>query len=209
MQYSGDGADATDAELSLPQAVAADSNGNTYIADTQNAVVRRVDTTGKIETIAGNGVQGSTLSSPQGVAVNASGDVFIADAFVGRVYRVDASTHAITTYAGGGSPGDGVGDGGAATAAQLEQPRGLAVDAASDLYIADYDGGRVRRVDAATGHISTVAGGGSPVSGNGDGGAATARSSTAPRPSRSTRRVTCSSRRGHRTTYVKSTASPR
>ena len=174
VQYSGDGADATDAELSLPQAVAADSNGNTYIADTQNVVVRRVDTTGKIETIAGNGVQGSTLSSPQGVAVNASGDVFIADAFAGRVYRVDASTHAITTYAGGGSPGDGVGDGGAATAAQLEQPRGLAVDAASDLYIADYDGGRVRRVDAATGHISTVAGGGSPVSGNGDGGAATA-----------------------------------
>ena len=169
VQYSGDGADAIDAELSLPQAVAADSAGNVFIADTQNAVVRRVDTAGKIETIAGTGVQGfgitegapatsSTLDSPAGVAVNATGDVFIADQFVGRVYRVDASTHAITTYAGGGSPGDGVGDGPAATAAHLEQPRGLAIDAAGNLYVADYGGGRVRRIDAATGHaISTVA----------------------------------------------------
>ncbi|HTN81776.1 MAG TPA: IPT/TIG domain-containing protein, partial [Acidimicrobiales bacterium] len=168
VQYSGDGADATDAELSLPQAVAVDSTGNVYIADTQNTVVRRVDTAGKIATIAGTGVQGfaitegapatsATLASPAGVAVNAGGDVYIADAFVGRVYRVDASTQAITTYAGGGSPGDGVGDGGAATAAHLEQPRGLALDAAGNLYIADYGAGRVRRVDVVTGKISTEA----------------------------------------------------
>jgi sugar lactone lactonase YvrE len=106
------------------------------------------------------------------VAVDAAGNLFIADTDNQRVRRVDAVTGTITTVAGTGVVGFGVGDGGPAAAAPLTYPHGVAVDAAGNLFIADTGNSRVRRVDAATGVITTVAGTGAFGFG-GDGGPAT------------------------------------
>ena len=132
--------------------------------------------TGVITTVAGNGnfdfggdggpATSASLDSPEGVAVDSTGDVFISDSFNSRVRRVDAVTGAITTYAGNGTPGVS-GDGGLATSASLEQPEGLAIDSSGNLFIAD--SGLIRRVNALTHVITTVAGGGV----GGDGGLAT------------------------------------
>ena len=158
--------------------MAVDASGNFYFADTLNNVVRKVNTAGVISTFAGNGSAGSggdggsataaQLNSPQGIAVDASGNVYVADTQNARVRKISGGT--ITTVAGSGTPGFG-GDGGAATAGQLYDPVGLAVDAAGNLYIADFTNNRVRKVSGGT--ITTVAGNG--LSGySGDGGAATA-----------------------------------
>ena len=178
VSYSGDGGPANSAQLNGPRAVAVDASGNFYFADTLNNVVRKVNTAGVISTFAGNGSAGSggdggsataaQLNSPQGIAVDASGNVYVADTQNARVRKISGGT--ITTVAGSGTPGFG-GDGGAATAGQLYDPVGLAVDAAGNLYIADFTNNRVRKVSGGT--ITTVAGNG--LSGySGDGGAATA-----------------------------------
>jgi uncharacterized protein (TIGR03437 family) len=183
--YSGDGGQATSAQLNTPQAVATDSNGNLYIADTANHVVRKVTAAGVISTIAGNGTAGSggdggaatsaQLHSPQGIAVDASGNnVYVSDTQNARVRRITNGT--INTVAGNGTPGFG-GDGGTATSAQLNIPAGLALDAAGDLYIADFSNNRIRKVTNGT--IATVAGNvGQGYSG--DGLAATAAELTTP-----------------------------
>ena len=180
--FSGDGGPATDAQLNEPFGVAVDASGDLFIADTSNDRVRRVDAaTGVITTVVGTGISGfsgdggpttdAQLNEPFGVAVDASGDLFIADTSNDRVRRVDAATGVITTVAGTGISGFS-GDGGPATDAQLNEPFGVAVDASGDLFIADTSNDRVRRVDAATGVITTVAGTG--ISGfSGDGGQAT------------------------------------
>src|SRR5260221_5562407 len=111
-------------------------------------------------------------SKPRGLAVDRAGNLFLAlDA--GTILRVDAATRRVTTFAGMGSLGD-EGDGGPAVKARLNEPEGLVFDADDNLYIADRENGRIRRVDAATGVISTFAGGGESATGNGDGGPATA-----------------------------------
>jgi uncharacterized protein (TIGR03437 family) len=155
---SGDGLPATGAALNSPHGVAVDSAGNVYIADTANARVRKVNTAGVISTIAGNGQAGlptngaaavsSSLSAPWGVKVDANGNVFISDPPNIRVFEVSASG-TITTLAGTGTAGF-AGDGGPPASALLENPTGLAVDAAGDLYIADAMGNRVRKISAAT-----------------------------------------------------------
>ena len=112
------------------------------------------------------------LWSPSGVALDGAGNLFIADPSNARVRRVDAATGVITTVAGTGEFGFG-GDGGPATAARLDFSRGVTLDGAGNLFIADTYNHRVRRVDAATGIITTVAG--TAVQGiSGDGGPATA-----------------------------------
>jgi len=180
--YAGGGGLATAAALYYPSGVAVDAAGNLYIADTYNHRVRRVDAaTGTITTVAGTGVQGyggdggpatgATLSGPAGVAVDALGNLFIADEGNCRVRRVDAATGTITTVAGTGVRGY-AGDGGPATSAELTFPSGVAVDAAGTVFIADRANNRVRRVDATTGVITTVAGIGS-FGYSGDGGPAT------------------------------------
>ena len=176
----GDGGAATSAQLNNPQGVAADAAGNLYIADTDNHRIRKVTaSTGNISTVAGTGSSGysgdggaatsAQINSPYGVAVDSSGNIYIGTNTGHRVRKVTASTGNISTVAGTGSSGYS-GDGGAAAAAQLNRPRGVAADAAGNLYIADYWNHRIRKVDAS-GNISTVAGGGSSL---GDGGAATA-----------------------------------
>jgi sugar lactone lactonase YvrE len=111
------------------------------------------------------------IAEAAGVAVGPAGNLFIADANNVRVRKVDLSG-IITTVAGGGRPADGVGDGGLATRAQLVDPTSVAVDAMGSLFIADFLGQRIRKVDPS-GIIRTVAGGGNPADGLGDGGLAT------------------------------------
>jgi uncharacterized protein (TIGR03437 family) len=182
--YSGDGGPATSASLSQPQAVAVDANGDLYIADSNNNRIRRVRA-GVITTVAGNGVSGfsgdggaatsAQLRLPSGVALDGSGNLYIADTLNHRIRRV-APSGTISTVAGIGV-GAFLGDGGAATAAALNSPRGLAADAAGNLYIADRLNHRIRRI--AGGNISTVAGTGA-AGFSGDGGAATAAQISSP-----------------------------
>lgn len=177
---NGDGGPATEARLAAPYATLALADGTILIADTSGNRVRRVDpATGTITTIAGTGMFGSTgdggpatearLAGPRGLALAGDGDLLIADTAGNRVRRVDSETQTITTYAGSGATSGDIGDGGAATAARLNRPAGLAVDAAGDLFIADRDNHRIRRVSATDGTISTAAGTGTAgFSGDGD-----------------------------------------
>jgi uncharacterized protein (TIGR03437 family) len=180
--FSGDGGPATSASLSDPFGVAVDAAGNLYIADTSNYRVRKVSPSGIISTVAGNGVEGfsgdggpatsASLSDPFGVAVDAAGDLYIAHPYHHRVRKVSPSG-IITTVAGNGSGGFS-GDGGPAAAASLNEPLGVAVDAAGNLYIADRNNYRVRKV-SSSGIITTVAGNGGYMF-SGDGGPATSAS---------------------------------
>ena len=179
--FSGDGGPALRASLARPVAVAVDALGNLYIADSENHRIRRVDArTGGITTVAGNGTEGfsgdggqatrARLNQPFGVAVDGTGNLYIADQKNHRIRRVDARTGVITTVAGTGTAGFS-GDGGPATGARLNTPWGVVIDGSGDLYIADLDNLRIRRVDAATGVITTVAGTGTHGF-SGDGGLA-------------------------------------
>ena len=165
--FSGDGGPATAAQLNEPSALAVDAAGNLYIGDTGNRRVRKVDTAGVITTFAGGGTNGLGDGGPAteaelsvaGLAFDAAGDLYVAEGWSGKVRRIDPSG-TITTFAGGGGlkADGGVGDGGRAVAAHLDQPVDVTTDAAGRVYIAESQGGRVRRVDPATGLISTVAG---------------------------------------------------
>jgi streptogramin lyase len=181
--FSGDGGPAASAQLNNVSGLALDSTGNLYIADRSNHRIRRVDaTTGIITTIAGTGTAGSTgdgglataaqLNFPRDLTVDTLGNLYIADASNHRIRRVDASTRIITTIAGTGTAGS-TGDGGLATAAQLRSPQEVAVDSSGRLIISDWGNHRIRRVDASTGVITTIAGTGTAGS-TGDGGLATA-----------------------------------
>jgi len=159
--YSGDGGPATSASLCQPAAVAVDSAGNLYIADTENNRIRKVSG-GTITTVAGNGAYGfsgdggpatsASLNYPPGVVVDSVGNLYIADSGNNRIRKVSGGT--ITTVAG-----DGVdrfsGDGGPATSASLSKPYGVASDSAGNLYIADSGNNRIRKV--SDGMITTVA----------------------------------------------------
>lgn len=162
---TGDGGPATAATLSSPGGLAVDSQGDIFIADTEDNVVREITTNGNIVLVAGNGNEGysgdgspavqATLDSPQSVAVDASGDVFIADTY-NNVIREVTPNGTISTFAGNTTPGYS-GDDGPATSAQLTSPSGVAVDSLGNVYIADSGNNVIRRVDT-TGLITTVAG---------------------------------------------------
>jgi sugar lactone lactonase YvrE len=192
--FGGDGGAASAARLDLPTALAMDAAGNLYVADTDNHRVRRIAAgTAVITTVAGSGVEGfagdnglataASIDSPNGLAVDGAGDLYIADTHNGRVREVSAATGIITTVAGAGFAGGSVesfgGDGGAATAAGLALPRGLTLDSAGNLYVADSENHRVRRISSA-GVITTVAGQGTQTFA-GDGGPAVAASLDTPR----------------------------
>ena len=179
--YSGDGGPATKAMLSFPNDVAVDAIGNVYIAD-GNSRIRKVDAfTETISTIAGTGERGysgdgglateAQLGAPFSVAVDGAGNLYISETVNSRIRKVDAATGIISTIAGTGER-DYSGDGGPAAEAPLWNPLGVTVDGAGNLYIADNTNSRIRKVDAATGIISTVAGMGRRGHG-GDGGPAT------------------------------------
>jgi sugar lactone lactonase YvrE len=183
--YSGDGGPATEAALKLPADVSLDASSSVFIADTENHRIRRVDyDTGIITTVAGNGDSGfsgddlpaisTKLNKPLGVYVDAAGNIFIADTENSRIRKVDADTGIITTIAGNGNRGY-AGDDGPATGAKLNKPNDLWVDTAGNIYIADTENHRIRKVDIATGIISCVAGNGD-AGYSGDNGPATAAS---------------------------------
>ncbi|MCA1683634.1 MAG: hypothetical protein LC708_00665, partial [Actinobacteria bacterium] len=193
--FNGDNQPATSAQLNTPGGIDVDSAGNLFIADESNFRVRRVDrATGTITTVAGNGTSGAggdggpataAQVNPLDVAVDSLGNVLIAqpDSQLVRyvnltgapvtVYGVTVPAGAIAIVAGPGTVGV-VGDGGPATSARLSFPNGIAVDAADNLYIAALAGHRVRRVERATGIISTVAGNGTEGAGPYDGPAVSA-----------------------------------
>jgi sugar lactone lactonase YvrE len=186
--YSGDGSLATAAQLSFPSGVAVDGSGNLYIGDNGNNRIRKVNLgNGIITTVAGNGTVGysgdngpatsAQLSGPAGVAVDGS-NLYIADGNNYRIRKVNLSTGIITLVAGNGAGGYS-GDGGLATAAQLYAPEGVVVDGSGNLYIAEINNNRVRKVNLSTGIITTVAGNGT-VGYSGDGGPATSAQLTSP-----------------------------
>jgi trimeric autotransporter adhesin len=183
--YTGDGGQATSASLGYPSGIAVDASGNVYIADTNNDRIRVVTkSTGIITTVAGDGLPAysgdggqatsASLRNPRDVAVDASGNIYIADNNNHRIRMVTKSTGIITTVAGDGRE-DYTGDGGQATAAGLNHPYGVVVDASGNIYIVDISNRRIRMVTKSTGIITTVAGDGLPVY-SGDGGQATSAS---------------------------------
>ncbi len=187
----GDGGPATSATLFEPSGIAVDALGSLYIADQSSSRIRRVTPTGIIATAAGTVVMfGETagfsgdggrataalLARPVGVAVDGTGNLYIADTGNHRIRRVTPAG-LISTIAGSGpswpSPGGFGGDGGPATAARLDRPEGVAVDAAGNIYIADSGNHRIRKVTPA-GIITTIGGGGAEQGSSiGDGGPGT------------------------------------
>ena len=175
--FFGDGGLATSASLNSPTAVAVDTNGNIYIADSNNNRIRVVSN-GNINTFAGNGTAGysgdggaatsASLYTPRGVAVDANGVVYIADTNNHVVRKVSGGT--ISTIAGNAQQQGFYGDNGTAGSAGLDTPKGVAVDATGKVYVADSNNHRVRLLSGAT--LSTFAGNGTAAY-SGDGGAAT------------------------------------
>lgn len=163
--YSGDGGPATAAALNLPWAMVMDGAGNLYFSDAGNQVVRKIDTSGIITTVAGNGVEGyggdggpailASLDTPSGVAVDSAGNLYIADRFNHRVRIVDP-LGTINTFAGTGVQGF-TGDGGPATLAEIGNPRGLLLRG-NLLLISNAGSQRIRDVNLRTGIINTFAG---------------------------------------------------
>ena len=180
--FSGDGGPATAASLGFAPygSVALDSGGNLYISDSDSHRIRKVTPSGIISTVAGNGAAGfsgdggpatqASLNWPWRVALDATGNLYVADRSNSRIRRI-SPTGIITTVAGNGIGGFS-GDGGAATSGSLNNPTGLAADFAGNLYVAEKEGNRIRRVSSG-GVISTVAGDGT-CRFSGDGGLAAA-----------------------------------
>jgi GT2 family glycosyltransferase len=180
--FSGDNGPALEAQLDTPDGVTVAPDGDLVVADSHNDRIRRIDKpTWVITTIAGSGENGydgdekpavqAALNTPSAVAAAPNGDIYIADTLNYRVRLVEAKTGLIHTVAGDGTPGevDDVGDGGPATSAHLNMPSDIAIAPNGDLYIADMHHNRVRKVDAKTQLISTVAGNGRWGTGGDDG----------------------------------------
>ncbi|MBK9316292.1 MAG: HYR domain-containing protein [Acidobacteria bacterium] len=181
---TGDAGLAIYATFGSPAGIAADSKGNIYISDSVFHRIRRIGTDGRIYHFAGSptGLSGSLgdggqasvarFNRPTGLAVDALDNLYVADSGNNRVRRIDTTTGVITNFAGNGGLGYG-GDGVGATLTSLNNPTGLAFDAIGNLYIADRNNHRVRKVDNSTGLISTLAGNGTGGFG-GDNGPASA-----------------------------------
>ncbi len=180
---TGDGGPATNAALGGVLSVAVDRARHAlYLADLSNNRVRKVNlTTGIMSSFAGMGLFGfgfsgdggpatsAMLALPEGVATDGTGKLSIADVFNNRIRQVDPVTGIITTLAGNGNTVS-AGDGGLATAASFASPRRVTADSAGNVFVLDVDASnanRIRRIDAATGIITTVAGGGTSVPGTG------------------------------------------
>lgn len=168
--YTGDGGPATKATMNEPYGVLPDRDGNLFIVDRLNAVIRRVDAkTGRISTYAGTGVKGyggdggpatqAQFKEPNALDLDPKGDLYIADVSDNRIRKVDHRTGIITTVCGTGKR-EFTGDGGPAAQAGIQGARGVAFDRDGTMYICEREGNRVRKVDAKAGVITTIAGNG-------------------------------------------------
>ena len=167
--YTGDNGQATNARVDRPYGITIDTSGNLYIVDMYDDVVRKIaKATGVVSTICGIGIGGyygdngpataAHMEQPTGICIDNTGNLYIADKGNNRIRKISTSTGIITTVAGTGTMGYG-GDDSLATAAKLSNPTGACIDnITNDLYIADYNNHRIRKVDGATGIITTVAG---------------------------------------------------
>ncbi len=177
--YSGDGGPATAAMIRSPYDIKADHKGNLYVADYQNARIRKINlSTGIITTVAGTGATihsgdgglaiNAGLAQPSSVCIDASDNIFFSEVsptVSTRIRKISGVTGVVTTIAGSDVYGSS-GDGGPATLATLMRPLGLCADASGNIYFSDYDASRIRKINVATGLITTMAGNGS----NGYGG---------------------------------------
>jgi sugar lactone lactonase YvrE len=191
--YGGDGGPARDAFMNEPRMQTFDGAGTMYIVDTFNQVIRRVGADGIITTVAGKAggyvprkdsdckenfageggpAREATMSCPHSAAVAPNGDLLIADSANHVIRKVDHASGIITTVVGEGGKNGEDGDGGPASAAHIDGPKGIVYDANWNLLIADSGNAKIRRVDAVTGVITTIAGTGESGLG-GDGGPAT------------------------------------
>jgi sugar lactone lactonase YvrE len=176
--------------MDSPAAVALDGAGNVYVATFNAGRLFKVSTAGTVTVVAGTGAHGgvlgdggpavrATLEEPSGVAVDTAGNIFIADRTNCRIRKISAATGVISTVAGSGVFCAYAGDGGPANSAWLDNPSGVAVDSAGDIFMADTNSCLIRKVSASTGLISTVAGTIPDLTGllhcgySGDGGPAT------------------------------------
>ncbi len=180
--YAGDGGPATSAKISGPAGIVVDANGNVYFADNNNSAIRRIDATTKyISTVAGTGFSGysgdgglataAMLNYPERFAFDASGNLYISDEYNHVIRKVDKATQKISTIVGTGGNGF-TGDGGPAISASFTKLLGVAVDTSGNIYIADQLNNRIRKVDAKTQIVNTIAGSASGGY-SGDGGVAT------------------------------------
>ena len=163
--YSGDGGIATSALINLPSKIAVDDSGNVYFSEYNGNRVRKINKTGIISTLAGNGIAGYNgsgwfanalqLNSPVGIAIDTAHNIFIADQLNARIRKV-VNTGLMFTIAGTGTAGYS-GDGGPAISAQINAPTGVATDISGNVYFCDYQSHCIRKINTS-GIINTVAG---------------------------------------------------
>ncbi|MGG1943808.1 NHL repeat-containing protein [Trinickia sp. NRRL B-1857] len=165
----------TAASFNFPTGLAVDASGNVFVADMGNNLIRKIDPSGNVTTLAGSGAQGSanglgttaSFKSPRGLALDASGNLYVADSGNNVIRKIDASGN-VTTFAGSGAKGSVNAQG---TAASFSAPSGVSLDTSGNVYVADSGNNLIRKIDAA-GNVTTLAGSGAQGMTNGQGASA-------------------------------------